>query len=99
MYYCRVGLIKPWSGMEHSLSRVWVQRKETVSAFEYTFYTSFSAIRMQERAEISAPPEVFLLLLQFLVKESLRCMICLHPDCCPSTKPAAHTRPQLPVLL
>uniref|UniRef100_A0A8C6D649 Uncharacterized protein n=1 Tax=Moschus moschiferus TaxID=68415 RepID=A0A8C6D649_MOSMO len=48
---------------------------------------------MQERAEISAPPEVFLLLLQFLVKESLRCMICLHPDCCPSIKPTAHTIP------
>uniref|UniRef100_A0A8D2GEL3 Uncharacterized protein n=1 Tax=Theropithecus gelada TaxID=9565 RepID=A0A8D2GEL3_THEGE len=34
---------------------------------------------MQEKADISNTPEVFLLI-KYLVKESLRCMIYTHPD-------------------
>lgn len=64
MYYCRVGSIKPWSGMEHTVYPVSGSSIKNPCVHLSTLsYTSFSAIRMQERAEISAPPEVFLLLL------------------------------------
>ena len=72
--------------------------KEILSAFEYNFYLYFSMMRMQERAEISNTPEV-LLLGKFLVKESLKCMISIHPDCSMFTKPTAHAGPWLPMLM
>ena len=71
--------------------------KEIVSKFEYNFYTYFSTTRMQERAEISNTPEV-LLPSMFLVKESLKCMISIHPDRSVFTKPTAHAGPWLPML-
>ena len=55
-------------------------------------------IGMQERADISNTHEVFLLI-KFLVKESLRCMVSTHTDCSTFTKPTAHTGTWLPVLM
>uniref|UniRef100_A0A2I3HJ06 Uncharacterized protein n=1 Tax=Nomascus leucogenys TaxID=61853 RepID=A0A2I3HJ06_NOMLE len=42
---------------------------------------------MQEKADISNTPEVFLLI-KYLVKESLRCMISTHPDYSPAQVPS-----------
>lgn len=55
-------------------------------------------MRMQQRVEISNPPEVFLLT-EYLVKESLRCMISVHTDHSTFTKPAARRGTWLPVLM
>lgn len=51
-----------------SLSRVQVQHKETMSAFEYTFYTPFSAIRMQEGQRLLPRPKSFSSSSSFLLK-------------------------------
>lgn len=53
-----------------------VQRKCVYIWVEF-LHRYFSVIGMQERADISDTPEVFLLM-KFLVKESLRCMISIH---------------------
>lgn len=74
------------------------QRKTCLHLSKISTQMFFSVIRMQDRAAISNTPEIFLLI-KYLVLESPRCMISIHTDCSPFTKPAAHTGTRLPELM